>query len=119
LDSLAFSDLSPARAACIELRIACFRLMSYWTFCGDPDYDHIMKQTAKESLNILQKVSSNAQASVIGPGFLRNYVYAKFVSNSDRIHAVEQWLGSPPELEYVCPFLSYSDGAKLEHLFLV
>ena len=92
--------------------------MSYWTFCGDPDYDHIMKQTAKESLNVLEKVSCNSQTSGIGPGFLRNYVYARFVSNSDRIEAVEQWLGSPSEVEYVCPFVYCADSAKLEHLFL-
>ena len=104
LDSLEYSDLPPIRAAYIELRIAGFRLMSYSTFSGNQDYDHIAKQAGLELLNLLKKVSSDPQTSGIGPGFIRHYVYAKYVSRSDRTNAVEQWMGSPSDIEHVWPF---------------
>ena len=104
LDSLEYSDLTPIRAARIELQIASFRLMSYSTFSGNNDYDHIAKKAGIELLNLLEKVSSDPETSGIGPGFIRHYVYAKYVSRSDRSNAVEQWMGSPSDIEHVWPF---------------
>ena len=119
MNVLNFSDLGPIRSACIELRIACFRLMSYFTFIGNPAYGYLAKQAGEDSLNALRKFSSDLKTSGIGPGFLRHYAYAKYVSESGPIESVEKWIGSPSELEYVCStFHTYANIAKMEHMFL-